>query len=244
MRRDGCWKVRVVQQTVNFHSLDAVKLEGVFGTSHHLSRSVLLTSSQIDFGERGLGNFQIAILKRRLIAEVLANRIVVVHIHRGAVAEISVGRNLTGDFFNHKGREIIFELANLGLLEDPPGVHGAKEHLTHARIEVRYQERGNADIRGGRHCCVVSELGIDFAHRGKLELAVNFGVREEIDRAHRANAQLLGAFEISNFRGHIFSSKKMPPEGGMEVICFVWIYGSVAIAVPIVATPDFTAVMA
>ena len=123
-----------------------------------------------------------------MIAEVLANWIVVVHIHRSTVAKIGVGRNLTGDFFNHKGREIIFELANLGLLEDPPGVHGAKEHLTHARIEVRYQERRNADVCGGRHCRVVGELGIDFAHRGKRVLTVYFGVREEIDRAHRANA--------------------------------------------------------
>ena len=138
-RRNRFRDVRIIEHAVDFHARNAVELELVFSSGNDLRGRVLLASREVDIGLGELRRFEIAVLNRRLITEVLANREVVVDISARAVREVVVRRDLTGHFFHAEGRVVLRKGANERLVKELRGIRDTEEHINDARVDVRVE---------------------------------------------------------------------------------------------------------
>lgn len=146
-RRNRFRDVRIIEHAVNFHARNAVELELVFSSGNDLRGRVLLASREVDIRLGELRRFEIAVLNRRLITEVLANREVVVDISARAVREVVVRRDLTDHFFHAEGRVVLRKGANERLVKELRGIRDTEEHINDARVDVRVESRRRADVR-------------------------------------------------------------------------------------------------
>ena len=111
-----------------------------------------------------------------------------------AVCEVTVGRDLTRDFFYLEGRVVVGELADLRLFEELRGVRDAEEHFDDARVEVGVESGGSADVRLRAHRRVLRETArVDVLQD---DLPVHNVMRPNGDGGVGTDAAFLGEFEF------------------------------------------------
>ena len=141
----------------------------------NIAYDTCIYSRNIQLGLGRKTDFTIAILDDGLEQEVFASRILNIHVCGDVLCEVRVRSHIAGILFDREGEEVICPVTLSFFAENLCSVLGGKQNGNHLRINVRRENRRNADtnrgLQGGisSHClnrCIVVDVDLAFCIGG------------------------------------------------------------------------------